>query len=234
MLNYPVRPYDRPMATPSVPAAPRATRMRPDTGGKPAAATVVSARSGRRPGPTATRDTVLSVARQAFEENGYAATSLREVARRAGIDASLIVHFYGSKAGLLAAVARWPFDPDDAVEQVTAEGPERIGHRLAARFINNWENGDSGVSVFMLLQAAIADPKAASLLREFIKAHLIEPILDYLNADNPELRASLMTGMLFGFGITHYLLKLDDLATPPGQLAEILGRNLQRLAAEPL
>lgn len=194
----------------------------------------MASRTGRRPGPTATRDAVLSAARQAFEEQGYAATSLREVARRAGVDASLIVHFYGSKAGLLTAVIRWPIDLDHAVAHVTAEGPEQVGHRLAALFIENWENGAGGTSGLMLLHAAFADPKAASLLREFLRVSMVEPILEYLDADRPELRASLLSGLLFGFGITHYLLKLDDLTTPPGQLAEILGRSLQRLAAEPL
>jgi AcrR family transcriptional regulator len=134
-----------------------------------------AARPGRRRGPTTTREAVLSAARQAFEEHGYAATSLREVARRAGVDASLIVHFYGSKAGLLTEVVQWPFDLEHAVEH--------IGHRLAALFIDHWESGEGGPSVLMLLHAAMADPKAAVLLREFLKARMIEPVLDYLAAE---------------------------------------------------
>lgn len=137
-------------------------------------------------------------------------------------------------AGLLAEVVRWPFDLEHAVEQITAEGPGQIGHRLAARFIESWENGEGGPSVLVLLHAAVADPKAAALLREFLKVRMIEPILDYLDADRPELRASLIAGQVFGFGITHYLLKLDDMTATPGQLTEILGHSLQRLAAEPL
>jgi AcrR family transcriptional regulator len=177
---------------------------------------------------------VLAAARQAFEEHGYAATSLREVARRAGVDASLIVHFYGSKAGLLTEVVQWPSDPDQTIERITAEGPEQIGYRLARIFIDSWENNGTGTSVLMLLHAAIADPKAASLLREFLKAKLIEPVLSYLDADRPALRATLLTGQLFGFGITHYLLDLDDLSATPDEIAEVLGRTLQRLATNPL
>jgi AcrR family transcriptional regulator len=156
------------------------------------------------------------------------------VARRAGVDASLIVHFYGSKAGLLTEVIQWPIDLEHAVEHITAEGPGQIGHRLAAAFIENWENGKGGPSVLMLLHAAVGDPKAAALLREFLRVRMIEPVLAYLDADRPELRATLIAGQVFGFGITHYLLELDDLTATPAQLAEILGRSLQRLAAEPL
>src|ERR1700761_7216729 len=223
----PLWPYARAMADA---AAPPASRTKPDPAGKPDGAT----RPGRRRGPSTTRAAVLAAAQQAFEEQGYAATSLREIARRAGVDASLIVHFYGSKAGLLTEVVQWPFDLEHAVEQITAEGPGHIGHRLAALFIDHWENGRGGPSVLMLLHAAVADPKAAALLREFLKARMIEPVLDYLDADRPELRASLIAGQVFGFGITHYLLKLDDMPPTPGQLTEILGHSLQRLAAEPL
>jgi len=61
-----------------------------------------------------------------------------------------------------------------------------------------------------------------------------EPVLGYLDTDRPQLRASLIAGQVFGFGITHYLLELDAEAATPGQLGEILGRSLQRLATEPL
>ena len=211
-------------------AAPPASRTKPDPAEKPDGAT----RPGRRRGPSTTRAAVLAAAQQAFEEQGYAATSLREIARRAGVDASLIVHFYGSKTGLLAEVVRWPIDMEHAIGQITAEGPEHVGRRLAALFIDSWENGNGGTSVLTLLHAAVADPKAAALLREFLKVRMIEPILDYLDADRPDLRATLIAGLVFGFGIFHYVLKLDDMTATPGQLTEILGHSLQRLAAEPL
>ena len=82
-----------------------------------------------------------------------------------------------------------------------------------------------GTSVLMLLHAAVAEPKAAALLREFLKVRMIAPILDYLDADRPELRASMIAGQVFGFGITHYLLNLDDMTATPGELTEVLGQQ---------
>ena len=155
---------------------------------------------GRRRGPTTTRAADTGRGAASFRGARLRATSLREVARRAGVDASLIVHFYGSKTGLLAEVVQWPVDLEHAIEQITAEGPEHVGRRLAALFIESWESGN-GTSVLMLLHAAVADPKAAALLREFLKVRMIEPILDYLDADRPELRATLIAGIVFGFGI---------------------------------
>jgi hypothetical protein len=114
------------------------------------------------------------------------------------------------------------------------EGPQQFGHRLAAMFVEGWEAGTSGAPVLMMFHAAIADPRAASLLREFLKVRMTEPCLGYLDADRPQLRASLIAGQAFGFGITRYLLKLGDEAATAGQLSEVLGRSLQRLATGPL
>jgi AcrR family transcriptional regulator len=47
------------------------------------------------------RDRLLIAAKELFAEKGYAATSTREIAARAGCNLSLIAHYFGSKEGLL-------------------------------------------------------------------------------------------------------------------------------------
>jgi AcrR family transcriptional regulator len=75
-------------------------------------------KGGRRAGATGSRDKILEVARLAFPANGYAGTSLRGIARDAGVDPSLIVQYFGSKAGLFASVVEWPFDATEVAAQV--------------------------------------------------------------------------------------------------------------------
>jgi AcrR family transcriptional regulator len=53
----------------------------------------------------ATARHVLAVARDVFAADGYAAVSLDEIARRAGVTRGAIYHHYGDKTGLFAAVA---------------------------------------------------------------------------------------------------------------------------------
>jgi TetR/AcrR family transcriptional regulator, regulator of cefoperazone and chloramphenicol sensitivity len=77
------------------------------------------------------RETILAEAMRRFAGDGIAATSLREVAKGAGISPALVVHHYGSKEGLVAAVdeaavgkfARAYADGD------LAEGPELLRRR---------------------------------------------------------------------------------------------------------
>jgi AcrR family transcriptional regulator len=49
-------------------------------------------------------DSIILAALRVFGEGGIEATSLREVARAAGVSPALIVHHFGSKKGLVAAV----------------------------------------------------------------------------------------------------------------------------------
>src|SRR5271170_3642177 len=95
-------------------------------------------RGGRRPGTSPSRQKILEVARLAFPANGYTETSLRGIARDAGVDPSLIVQLFGSKAGLFAAVVEWPFDASQIAAQIQEVPAGRVGDYVARRFISHW------------------------------------------------------------------------------------------------
>lgn len=63
-------------------------------------------RSRGRPAGSATvdPDVLLRSARQVFARQGFEATSVREIARDAGVDPSLMAHHFGSKEALWIAV----------------------------------------------------------------------------------------------------------------------------------
>ncbi|MHB8695827.1 MAG: TetR/AcrR family transcriptional regulator [Solirubrobacteraceae bacterium] len=69
-------------------------------------------RTGRHVGRPAnsdgdeTRRAILHAARECFAANGYAATTTREVAERAGITTSGVYHHFGRKSDLMLAVYR--------------------------------------------------------------------------------------------------------------------------------
>jgi AcrR family transcriptional regulator len=54
--------------------------------------------------PRSAREAIIRAALRIFGEGGIESTSLREVARTAGVSPALIVHHFGSKEGLVAAV----------------------------------------------------------------------------------------------------------------------------------
>ena len=88
-------------------------------------------RSGRRPGDSGTRDAIRAAARAQFAEQGYDRTSMRSVALQAGVDPTLVSHFFGSKQKLFAEVMQLPFDPAAVIPRIVAGDPAGIGTRLA-------------------------------------------------------------------------------------------------------
>ena len=69
------------------------------------------ARAGRRPGPTQTKDAIVTAARAQFAERGYGATTIRSVAADAGVNPALVHHYFGTKDRLFLEVLQWPLDP---------------------------------------------------------------------------------------------------------------------------
>ncbi|MEU1534671.1 TetR family transcriptional regulator [Streptomyces fagopyri] len=183
----------------------------------------------------ATRATILTAARAAFADKGYAQTSLREIGRNAGVKPSLIVYFYGSKAGLLAATVEWPFDPDTVVRQVLAEGPDRIGECLADVFLETWKPGGRPDAALPLLHAACERPEAAALMRELFTSCVINPIVRAIAADRADLRASLVASYLLGLHVGRHLLVFDAIAgADDNVLRHALASTVQHICTGPL
>jgi AcrR family transcriptional regulator len=188
-------------------------------------------RTGRRPGSSTSREAILAAARRLFAERGYAGTSMRAIATEAGVDASLIVHFFGSKSGLLSEAVEWPFDPEEQMARIAARGRRHVGEELARLVVRTWDReGDRNVIV-TLLRAATFEPAAAELVREFFQRRLYPPLMRALATPDPELRANLAASQLIGLGITRYVLRLEPLASMSedevvGWLAPTLQRYL--------
>jgi AcrR family transcriptional regulator len=160
---------------------------------------------------------------------------MRGIARAAGVDPSLIVHFFGCKAGLFGAVVQFPYDPGEALEAILAGGIDQIGDRLARHFVDHWEDPEQRDPILALMQVAFTDPIAAALVREFITLRVLVPLMEHIDADHPELRAGLLGSQIGGFGIGRYVLAYDGLTkTPIEEVVSAFGWSLQMTCTGPL
>ncbi|MFC7490234.1 MULTISPECIES: TetR/AcrR family transcriptional regulator [unclassified Knoellia] len=112
------------------------------------------------------RSRILATALRLFAARGAGATSLREVAREAGVAPGLVVHHFGGKDGLRAAVDDFVVDLfRDAVDSVPLDGPAdevvAARDRAAARMFE-----DNPDAVDYLRRAVVTpDPGAEDLAR---------------------------------------------------------------------
>jgi AcrR family transcriptional regulator len=186
-------------------------------------------RTGRRAGQSGTREAILDAARRLFAERGYDGASLRAIGAAAGVDAALVAHFFGSKAELLTAAVRWPFEPEVELERVLAVGPPRMGDALARLFVDTWDRLGERNPIITLLRSATTEPAAAALMREFMSRRLMKPLLERAGADRPELRGDLVVAQLLGVGLARYVLRFEPLAgAPADQVVAAVGPTLQR------
>jgi AcrR family transcriptional regulator len=186
-------------------------------------------RTGRRPGASSSREAILDAARRLFAERGYVGTSMRAIGSEAGVDAALIVHFFGSKAGLLGAAIEWPFDPEEEMAEILARGRRHAGEGLARLVVRTWEREGDRNAIVTLLRAATIEPAAAELMREFFQRRLYPPLVRALGSPDAELRANLAASQLVGLGIARYVLRLEPLASmAPDDVVRWVGPTLQR------
>ncbi len=172
-----------------------------------------SPRRGRRPGGADTRQAILSHARTAFAERGYDGTSLREVARLAGVDPALVTHYFGSKDRLFAALMRIPDNLSAQIAAVAAGPDAERGDRLVRLFLGLWEHEATRKSLMAVFRSAVSHPRAAEGLRGFVSDALLGPLVARLSLPNPRLRAALAGSQLVGLAIVRYIVRLEAVAS---------------------
>ena len=192
-------------------------------------------RSGRRPGDSGTRTAILDAARESFGASGYAGTTIRGIARTAGVDPALVHRFFGSKESLFGASLALPFDPAELLPMILAGGPDRLGERLVRTFLGIWDATPGQGPMLALLRSAVADETAAASLRDFLTRALFAPLAETVGADHAGLRASLVGLQMIGLAVARYVVRLEPLASAtPDELAPALGRTIDAYLTGPL
>lgn len=191
--------------------------------------------TGRRPGEPPTRDHILAAARRAFAERGYAAASVRDVARRAGVDPALVAHYFGSKRGLFVAATDFPADPAAVIARVV-EGPrDQVGERLLRTILAIWDDAVLREPVVALVRAAAADEQSAAIVREFFTTEVLDRLTRELNVDHASLRGGLVATQLLGLVISRYIVRIEPISSAPADaLVAAIAPAIQRYLTGPL
>ena len=87
-----------------------------------------------------TKAAILAAARTRFAAEGYRSASIRAVARDVGVDAALVVRYFGSKPGLFAAAT----DIDLRIPDLTDAPAGEHGERLVEHFLVALGRGHPG------------------------------------------------------------------------------------------
>jgi AcrR family transcriptional regulator len=182
-----------------------------------------------RPGSRAeqrrrTEARILDAAAGVFVEAGYERATIRAVASAAGVDAGLVMHYFGSKQELYrrvidaAPLPEVSGAPEEAVDQILATLASRLASEPTASLA--------------LLRSMLTNPEAASVARVGMARYQAQ-IADVIPADDASLRASIISAVILGVTVSRHLVKSDDLAAAdPAQVIGLLRPCLLTLAGE--
>jgi AcrR family transcriptional regulator len=170
-----------------------------------------------------TETRILDAATRAFLADGYERTTIRAVASAAGVDAGLVMHYFGSKQELFrqvidaAPLPQFSGAPGQAAEQILAA--------LASRLANE------PVASLTLVRSMLTNPEAASAAGAAIARYQAQ-IAQAIPADDADLRAAVISAITLGLIVSRHLVKSDELANAdPAQVIQLLRPCVLSLAA---
>ncbi|MFF1683309.1 TetR/AcrR family transcriptional regulator [Streptomyces sp. NPDC058256] len=166
----------------------------------------------------ATRDRILDAAREEFSERGYEKTSVRGIAKAAGVDSALVHHYFGTKEQVFEAAIEVAFAPALAAP-AAVDGPlDGVGERLTRFMFGIWENPTTRTPLLAILRSAFNNEVAAAVFRRLLVAQLLRRVAQQLDLPDAELRAELAAAQLVGVAILRYVIKLEPLASADVEL----------------
>ena len=152
----------------------------------------------RRRDAQASRARILDAAQRAFSETGYSHTGIRDIAKRAGTSSTLLLRYFGSKAGLFEAalVAAVP------VESVLGLPRGQFGERLAASLLDPANE----IRPPLMIALASGDAEAAAIAARVMEERSIGPLAEWLGV--PDGRARALEIAMLATGLVTYARQL--------------------------
>ena len=178
-----------------------------------------------------TRRAILEAARAHFAARGFDGANLRAIGAEASIDPSMVLRYFGSKAGLFAAAVEVDLQVPDLVGVAQAEH----GLVLASHFLRRWEGDLSDHVLVTLLRSAVSNPEVAQQLRTVALDQVSRAVAPVVDPAELTRRVALVASQTMGIAITRYILELPGMVEPSAdQLASDVAPTLQRYLHGPL
>lgn len=189
--------------------------------------------SGRRRGPSTTRQQILEAAREVFADRGVDGTT-REIAQRAGVDPAMIAHYFGSKGGLFQAVTALQIDPADVIAPVLDADASDAARQLLTALVRTWDAHAPVLSA--VVRSATRNTVLAGQVRTFVLERAVRPVVTRFSPDDRiDTRAALLASQITGLMLTRYILRWEPLASAdPDWVVDHIAPTVQGYLTGPL
>jgi AcrR family transcriptional regulator len=186
-------------------------------------------RSKRVRNPEAHRAAILAAARAVFGERGYARSTIREIAQRAGVTHGLVVLHFETKERLFVA----SLIAGREEERYTGD-PAGLPEQIARRYVENIDS-DGPSDPFIALIRSAGDTRVAKELLHAMRRKPADLFLGVLDIPDLEQRADLLGALLIGVTFSRYILADGKLAVMSREeLITYLAMAIRGILLDPL
>ncbi len=216
---------DEPPERRPVRARRRGPRRRPDDGGSR---------------PSSTQEAILTAARESFLTQGYEGTTIRAVARTAGVDPALVSYYFGSKGDLFGAAVNLRAQASQEIATAINGDLLSAGPRLVRLSLTAWDDDADGATFRTLLQWMAADVRSPEAIQNYATEQIAVPMTEALEQSGLSItsareRAALAGSQLVGLAMIRYVLRLEPIAGASiDHLVEVVGPTIQHYLTGPL
>jgi AcrR family transcriptional regulator len=186
-------------------------------------------RTGRRPGQSGARESILAAARARFAEVGFDKASIRAVASDAGVDPALVHHYFGTKQQLFIAVIDLPVDPEATLRIIEAAPLDQLGATILNAVLSVWDS-PAGPGVVAAVRSILAGGDM-SLARTFVLDVVLERVRQRIATpeDDGRTRVALVGAQMIGVFVGRKIVEVEPIASMPiPELVAAVGPTLQR------
>lgn len=177
----------------------------------------------RRRNAPLTKAKILAAAQQAFSRSGYSQTGIRDIAEMVGVSSTILLRYFGSKAGLFEAALRDVM----GAEMMLPAGRERFGRHIAKLLVHP----ELDISSHAMVTFSIGDPEAREIATRVLRDQMLGPIADWLGPPDAEARALQVVALCTSFVLYTYQLTVAPGAERPDQrMVTWLADSLQAIA----
>lgn len=186
--------------------------------------------AGRRSGAPDTRGEILAAARAEFASKGFDRTSMRGVAREAGVDPALIHHYFDGKDGLFAAAMALPLSPREKLAEALDVPRDQTGAAIIATLVGVWDDDQYRPSLLAALRSLTSGGDAGLVLRKaFLEGMIFQVLRQEIDGSVSDRALGLMGTQIIGLLVARYLVEVEPIASmAPDEVAELIGPTLQR------
>lgn len=171
---------------------------------------------------------ILGAAREAFAETGWAGTTIRAVARAAGVDPALVYHYFGGKESLLDAATAPPQKWLENVAATWTAPRGELGAELLRLMLASWTDEEVGPVLRAVLQTAAHEASTREKLRTIVERSLMG--VSHLGVDEHDrlVRSGLISSQIMGLAMMRYVWEIEPVASmTDDEIIAAVAPNLQ-------